>query len=159
MAQKLTHLDAKGQARMVDVGGKGATLRKARAEGRMVMSPEACRLAREGNLPKGDLLSVARVAGIFGAKMTPGLVPLCHPVALSHVSVDFRWEEDGRTLAVLTEARARDVTGVEMEALTACALACLSLYDMVKGVDKAAVIGPIQLVSKSGGKSGRYRRR
>jgi cyclic pyranopterin phosphate synthase len=159
VAQKLTHLDSRGQARMVDVGGKRPTLRKARAEGRLVLSEEAWRLAREGNLPKGDLLATARVAGILAAKKTPGLIPLCHPVALSHVAVDFRWEEDGRTLAVETEAHARDVTGVEMEALTACALACLTLYDMVKGVDKGAVIGPIQLVSKSGGKSGRYRRR
>ena len=159
MARKLTHLDASGTARMVDVGGKSATLRKARAEGRLVMSPEACRLARAGNLPKGDLLSVARVAGILAAKRTPDLIPLCHTIALSTVSVDFRWEDDGRTLAVATQAQARDVTGVEMEALTACAVACLSLYDMVKGVDKGAVIGPIRLVSKSGGKSGRYRRR
>ena len=159
MAERLTHLDPSGQARMVDVGGKGITLRKARAEGRLTMGPEAFRLAREGNLPKGDLLSVARVAGILAAKRTPELIPLCHPVALSHVAVDFRWAEAERALVVEAEARARDVTGVEMEALTACLVACLTLYDMVKGVDKGAVIGPVQLVSKSGGKSGRYRRR
>jgi cyclic pyranopterin phosphate synthase len=143
---------------MVDVGSKSPTLRQAVAEGLLSMSPEAFEAARGGRLPKGDLLAVARVAGILGAKATPHLVPLCHPVALTAVEVDFEWMEGDRALRVLSRASARDVTGVEMEALAACAAACLALYDMVKSADRRAEIGPIRLLEKRGGKSGHFRR-
>ncbi len=158
MSRRLTHLDERGQAVMVDVGSKPATLRTAVASGCVSMGPEAYRLASSGELPKGDLLAAARVAGILAAKATPALIPLCHPVALTQVGVDFRWEDEDCRLHVETRASARDATGVEMEALTACAVACLTLYDMVKGVDRSAVIGPIQLIEKTGGKSGHFRR-
>jgi cyclic pyranopterin phosphate synthase len=151
-------LDAEGRARMVDVGMKAPTLRTAVARGRLLMGEESFRLARQGDLPKGDLLAAARLAGIMAAKQTPHLVPLCHPVTLTHVAVEFEWEESERSLCVEARASARDLTGVEMEAMTACCVACLTLYDMVKGVDKGAVIGPIMLMEKSGGKSGRFRR-
>ncbi len=158
MSGKLTHLDETGAARMVDVGGKEPSRRTAWARGRVTMGEEAYGLAREGNLPKGDLLSVARLAGIMAAKATPGLIPLCHVITLEAVSVDFEWDDESRSIRVDAKAAARDVTGVEMEALTACTVACLALYDMIKGVDKGAVIGPVQLVEKTGGKSGRFRR-
>ncbi len=158
MSGKLTHLDETGAARMVDVGGKNPTPRTAWARGRVTMGEEAYVLAREGNLPKGDLLSVARLAGIMAAKATPGLIPLCHVIALEAASVDFEWDDQSRAIQVDVQASARDVTGVEMEALTACTVACLALYDMIKGVDKGAVIGPVALVEKTGGKSGRFRR-
>lgn len=158
MSRSLTHLDASGRATMVDVGAKRPTRRIARAEGRLRMGPAAFAAARNGDLPKGDLLSAANLAGILGAKATPSLIPLCHPVALSHVGLEFRWDEGDSSLWVEASATARDATGVEMEALTACAVACLTLYDMVKGVDKGAEIGPIRLLEKTGGKSGHFRR-
>jgi len=158
VSDKLTHLDQDGKARMVDVGGKEPTRRTARAAGRVSMGEKAYRLARAGDLPKGDLLAVARVAGIMAAKATPQLIPLCHVIALNAIAVDFEWEDETRCIRVESSASARDVTGVEMEALTACTVACLALYDMIKGVDKGAVIGPVRLVEKTGGKSGHFRR-
>jgi len=158
VTQRLSHLDGRGQARMVDVGGKRRTRRRALAEGFVAMGPRAYALARSGDLPKGDLLATARIAGILAAKSVPSLIPLCHVVALAQVSVDFQWDDARNTVRVVAEAAALDVTGVEMEAMTACAVACLTLYDMVKGVDKGAEVGPIRLLRKSGGKSGLYRR-
>lgn len=158
MTEELSHLDERGQARMVDVGGKQKTRRLAVAEGFVVMGPRAYAAARGGDLPKGDLLGTARIAGILAAKAVPSLIPLCHVVALARVSVDFQWDDPRCTVRVVAEAAALDVTGVEMEAMTACAVACLTLYDMVKGVDKGAEVGPIRLLSKSGGKSGVFRR-
>jgi len=158
VTQRLSHLDGRGQARMVDVGGKRRTRRRALAEGFVAMGPRAYALARSGDLPKGDLLATARIAGILAAKSVPSLIPLCHVVALAQVSVDFQWDDARNTVRVVAEAAALDVTGVEMEAMTACAVACLTLYDMVKGVDKGAEVGPIRLLRKSGGKSGVYRR-
>jgi cyclic pyranopterin phosphate synthase len=143
---------------MVDVGEKPESLRTATARGSIRMAPSAYTRAREGNLPKGDLISTARIAGIQGAKQTPHLIPLCHPIQLDAISLDFEWEDETCTVHVMAASRARAATGVEMEALTACAVACLTLYDMVKGLDKGATIGPLMLLAKAGGKSGTYRR-
>jgi cyclic pyranopterin phosphate synthase len=159
VTRKLSHLDETGQAHMVDVGAKPVTVRTARAEGRLKMGAGAYALARAGDLPKGDLLTQARVAAILAAKQTPHLIPLCHPVALTRLDVDFRWQDREHAVVVETAASARDATGVEMEAMVACGVACLALYDMVKGVDRAASIGPVRLLEKTGGKSGRFQRR
>jgi cyclic pyranopterin phosphate synthase len=152
----LTHLDEKGAARMVDVGDKPSTRRVARAQGRVVMSPATLELLAQGGLPKGDALAVARVAGIMAAKRTPELIPLCHPLPISSVSLDFTLEPG----AVLIEAVVATTapTGVEMEALTAVSVAALALYDMIKSVEKGASIAGVWLAEKSGGKSGHYRR-
>jgi cyclic pyranopterin phosphate synthase len=153
---RLTHVDAAGAARMVDVSAKDSTPRVARASGRVLVSAEVIELLRGDGVPKGDALGVARVAGILGAKRTPDLVPLCHPIALTGVTVDLRLAED----AVLIEAAVRttDRTGVEMEALTAVATAALALVDMVKAVDKAAVITDVRVEEKTGGASGTWLR-
>jgi cyclic pyranopterin phosphate synthase len=153
---RLTHVDAAGAAHMVDVSAKDSTSRVARASGRVLVSAEVIELLRGDGVPKGDALGVARVAGILGAKRTPDLVPLCHPIALTGVTVDLRLAED----AVLIEAAVRttDRTGVEMEALTAVATAALALVDMVKAVDKAAVITDVRVEEKTGGASGTWLR-
>ena len=153
---KLTHIDETGAARMVDVTGKEVTARVARASGRVRLSPAAVAALRRGDLPKGDALGVARIAGIAGAKRTPDLVPLCHPIGLHGVTVDLDITDDG--VSIRTEARTADRTGVEMEALTAASVAALALVDMVKAVDRAAVITDIQVEEKSGGRSGSWRR-
>jgi cyclic pyranopterin phosphate synthase len=155
---KLTHLDESGAAQMVDVGGKPATRREAIATGRVSMSPQALQLLAEGSLAKGDALAVARVGGIQAAKRCSDLVPLCHPLMLSSVEVDFQLDE--ASSAVLIEARCRVAgqTGVEMEALTAVSVAALTLYDMCKAADKNMVIGDICLQRKTGGKSGDWHR-
>ena len=152
--QGFTHLDETGAARMVDVSGKDVTAREAVAAGRVLVSAEVVELLRGPGVPKGDALSVARIAGIMGAKQTPQLIPLCHPLALSGVTVDLVVADD----AVEIEARVRttDRTGVEMEALTAVAVAGLAVIDMVKAVDKRASITDVRLLSKSGGKSGDF---
>lgn len=152
---KLTHLDEQGNARMVDVGGKAQTQRLAVASGRIRMSPEALTAIREGNAPKGDVLGAARIAGIMAAKRTADLIPLCHPLALDAVTVDFAFE-DG---AVRATARASLTgrTGVEMEALTATSVALLTIYDMAKAMDRGMVIEDLRLVEKHGGKSGSWR--
>lgn len=156
MADELTHLDAKGQARMVDVGGKAPTERRALARGRVRLAPATVELIRDGKAPKGDVLAVARVAGIMAAKRTPELIPLCHPLPLSSVAVELSLEPE----AVLIEASASTnaPTGVEMEALTAVSVAALAVYDMIKAVQKDAVIEDICLLEKTGGKSGRFKR-
>ena len=153
---RLTHLDEAGQARMVDVSGKDVTVRTARASGRVLLSAEAVAALRDGRVPKGDALAVARIAGIAGAKRTPDLIPLCHPLGLHGVSVDLAVNDWG--VAIEASVKTADRTGVEMEALTSVSVAALTLIDMVKSVDKAAVITDVRLEAKDGGKSGSWHR-
>ena len=155
-AARLSHLDDSGKARMVDVGGKAVTSREALARGEITMSAKALALIRSGKVAKGDPLQTARLAGIMAAKQTASLIPLCHPLPLTHVSVELIPTRRGYRIEsrVRTDAK----TGVEMEALTAVSVAALTIYDMVKAVDKEMVIGDICLVEKSGGRSGHYRR-
>lgn len=153
----LTHLDDEGRARMVDVSVKEPTLRRAVAEGTVCMLPATLARVRASDLAKGDALAVARLAGIQGAKRTPDLVPLCHPVRLDHVRVDVDPSGEDRVL-IRAEVVAFDRTGVEMEAFTAVSAAALALYDMVKGIDRGAVVESIRLVSKDGGRSGPWAR-
>jgi cyclic pyranopterin phosphate synthase len=148
----MTHVDAEGAARMVDVSGKEITVRRAVAAGRLVTTPEVVALLRGEGLPKGDALAVARIAGIMGAKRTPDLVPLCHPIGLHGVTVDLRITDTGVDITATT--RTADRTGVEMEALTAVATAGLTLIDMVKAVDPAASIEAVRVLRKEGGKTG-----
>ncbi len=152
---KLTHLDESGNARMVDVGGKAETRRVAIASGRIRMSPEALAAIRDGAVPKGDVLAAARIAGIMAAKKTAELIPLCHPLALDAVTVDFAVEDDGVRSTATASLSGR--TGVEMEAMTAVSVALLTIYDMAKALDKAMVIDAVRLVEKRGGKSGDWR--
>lgn len=152
---RLTHLDRKGQARMVDVSAKPPTLRLAVAGGSIRMSGEAWRALRSGRAGKGDAVALARVAGIAAAKRTSELIPLCHAIPLEHVGVDVRFGR-GRTIEVEATARARWSTGVEMEALVAAMTALLTLYDMAKAIDRGMTIGPVRLLEKSGGRSGTY---
>jgi cyclic pyranopterin monophosphate synthase len=152
----LTHLDESGQARMVDVSAKAVTARSATATGRVLLSPVAVAALREGNLPKGDALAVARIAGIQGAKRTPDLIPLCHPIGLHSVSVDLLVTDDGVSITAVTKTA--DRTGVEMEALTAVATAGLALIDMIKAVDPGAVITDVRVAEKTGGKTGTWTR-
>ena len=154
---RLTHVDETGAARMVDVTAKDVTDRVAVATGRVLVSDEVVSLLRGDGLPKGDALGVARVAGIMAAKRTPDLVPLCHPLAISGVTVDLEVVDDA--VAITATVRTTDRTGVEMEALTAVSVAALTVVDMVKAVDKAAVITDIRVESKTGGKSGPWQRR
>lgn len=156
-APRLSHIDATGRAVMVDVGHKAATTREAWAQGAITMSAAALRAVRSGTVAKGDVLQVARLAGIMAAKQTASLIPLCHPLPLSHVSVELTPQRRGYRIDARVRTTAQ--TGVEMEALTAVSVAALTVYDMVKAVDKSMVIGDIVLVEKVGGKSGRYRRR
>src|SRR5262245_30395783 len=153
---KLSHLDDQGRASMVDVSAKGATERTASAEAVIVLSKEAYDLVISGTAKKGDVLATARIAGIMAAKKTSELIPLCHPLALSHASVDFTPEPERHALRIVAGARTTGPTGVEMEALTAASVAALTVYDMVKAVDRSAVIESIRLLSKSGGKSGTF---
>jgi len=156
VSDRFTHLDEAGAARMVDVGDKAVTARTATATGRVDLSPETVALLRGQGMPKGDALAVARIAGIMGAKRTPDLVPLCHPISLSGVTVDLVVDDAG--VAVTATARTTDRTGVEMEALTAVSVACLTLVDMTKAVDPRAVIGAVQVETKTGGKTGDWTR-
>lgn len=155
---RLTHLDEQGQAHMVDVGDKAATSRRAVAEGCVVMLPETLALIRAGDAKKGDVLGTARLAGIMAAKRTHELIPLCHPLAITKVSVDLALDETLPGVRVTAEVRVGGQTGVEMEALTAVSVACLTVYDMVKAADRGMRIEGIQLLHKSGGKSGVYER-
>jgi cyclic pyranopterin phosphate synthase len=152
---RLTHLDEKGAAHMVDVSAKPVTAREAVATGIVTMSAEALAAIHEGKVAKGDVLAVARIAGIQAAKRTSDLIPLCHPLGLSSVTVDFERLDNG--LRVTATARTSGQTGVEMEAMTATTVALLTIYDMAKAIDRAMVIGEIRLRSKSGGKSGEWR--
>ncbi|MCG7529378.1 cyclic pyranopterin monophosphate synthase MoaC [Streptomyces sp. OfavH-34-F] len=149
---RLTHIDEAGAARMVDVSGKDVTARVARAAGRVLVSPRVIELLRGEGVPKGDALATARIAGIMGAKRTPDLIPLCHPLAVSGVGVELTVADDA--VEISATVKTTDRTGVEMEALTAVSVAALTVVDMVKAVDKAAVITDIRVESKSGGKSG-----
>jgi cyclic pyranopterin phosphate synthase len=154
---KLTHVDARGRIRMVDVGDKPVTDREAIARGSITMSKDARKLIASGKVKKGDPLQAARLAGIMAAKKTSELIPLCHPLNLSHVSVELTPTKTG--YGIESRVRITGQTGVEMEALTAVAVAALTLYDMVKAVDKTMVIGDIELLEKKGGRSGHYRRK
>jgi cyclic pyranopterin phosphate synthase len=155
LAKKLTHLGKSGEARMVDVSAKVATERTAIAEGRVVMMKSTLDLVLKGNAKKGDVLGAARLAGIMAAKRTHELIPLCHPLALSKVEVDIAPERGG--LKVRSTVKVKGPTGVEMEALTAVSVACLTIYDMVKAVERGMRIEGIRLIEKLGGKSGHYR--
>ena len=152
----LTHLDPLGRARMVDVTPKDPTHRRAVARGRVNMTPDTASLVARGAITKGDVLAVARVAGIQAAKRTPDLIPLCHPLLVGSVLVNFRIEDD--FIEVEAQVDTIDRTGVEMEAMTACSVACLTIYDMCKSADRAMVIGELTLWEKTGGRSGTYRR-
>lgn len=159
MKDELTHLDHSGQARMVDVGGKPVTMREALAEGRVRMSAETLKKALAGDSKKGSVRAAAEFAGIMAAKRTAELIPLCHQIALSSVTVEIYADETAGALMVTARAKTAGQTGVEMEALTAVAIACLTIYDMLKASDRAMVIDSITLLEKSGGASGDYRAR
>jgi len=154
-AKKLTHIDAKGAARMVDVSAKPATDRRATARGKLLLTRATLDLIRAGRTPKGDVLAAARIAGIMAAKRTPDLIPLAHPLPLSHASVELSFERDG--IAIEATVGTTAATGVEMEALTAVVVAGLTLYDMLKAIERGARLTDVRLVAKSGGRSGEYR--
>jgi cyclic pyranopterin phosphate synthase len=153
---KLSHLDAHGAARMVDVTEKNATAREAQASAVIVLSPDAYNAALSSDAPKGDVLGVARLAGIMAAKRTSELIPLCHPIPLTGATIEFELQDERSALRILATARTTAQTGVEMEALVAATVAALTVYDMVKAIDRGPVIEHIRLLSKSGGKSGTY---
>lgn len=156
MSDRLTHIDEDGRAHMVDVAGKADTARRALARGFISLAPDTLAAIAEGRAKKGDVLAVAELAGIMAAKKTADLIPLCHPLPLSRVKLVLTPQDDG--VSVEAEVGCTGKTGVEMEALTAVSVACLTIYDMVKAMDKAAIIGPIELVEKSGGKSDDFTR-
>jgi len=153
---EFTHLDSEGNARMVDVSDKDASERTATAKGSVLMRPETMAMIVEGGVKKGDVLSVARLAGIMGAKRTPDLVPLCHPLALTSITVDLACDAERNAVDITATCKLKGQTGVEMEALTAVAVAALTVYDMCKAVDRAMRITDIRLVHKAGGKSGTF---
>ena len=158
MENKLTHFNAAGEAHMVDVGSKNITTREGVAEGRIYMQPETLKKIMEGNHKKGDVLGIARVAGIMAAKKTPDLIPLCHPIAITAVEVDLTPEPDKNAVYCRATVRCTGNTGVEMETLTAVQVALLTIYDMCKAVDRGMTMTDIGLLAKSGGKSGAWRR-
>jgi cyclic pyranopterin phosphate synthase len=154
----LTHLDGEGTARMVDVGGKPVTGRRAVARAVVRMAPETAAAVAAGDAPKGDVLGTARIAGIQAAKRTGELIPLCHPLALDHVDVEAQLDASAGTVTLTAEARVTARTGVEMEAMTAAAVAALTVYDMVKGLERGVTVEEVRLISKSGGRSGDWQR-
>jgi len=156
MTNPLTHFDQQGQAHMVDVGGKQETRRVARAAGRITMQPETLQLISKGNAKKGDVLGVARIAAIQGAKRTADLIPLCHPLALTRVEVEFSLDLDSSLVECFVTAETFGRTGVEMEALAAVSAALLTIYDMCKAVDRGMVVSDIRLLEKTGGRSGHW---
>jgi cyclic pyranopterin phosphate synthase len=156
--KRLSHVDRHGRARMVDISDKGETKREAVARGVITMQPETLRMIQQGSLPKGDVLAAARLAGVMAAKRVPDLIPLCHPLLLTSAEIEFTPVERAGRLDIESRVRITGRTGAEMEALTAVAVAALTVYDICKAVDKAMVIGSIRLVVKKGGKSGTYRR-
>jgi cyclic pyranopterin phosphate synthase len=156
VSDKLTHLNERGEAHIVDIGGKAITARRAVARAVLEAQPGTIEAITGGTLKKGDALAVARIAGIMAAKKTSDLIPLCHPIGLNKVEVDIT--ADGNTLTILATAETSDRTGVEMEAMTAASVAALTLYDMAKGIDRAMRVTAIELMEKSGGKSGEFRR-
>ena len=153
-----THLDEAGRARMVDVGAKAVTRRTATARGQVLMKPETLRLIESGGMKKGDVLAVAQVAGVMGAKRTSDVIPLCHPLPLSGVDLDFRLDPALPGIEITATARVTGKTGVEMEALTAVTVAALTIYDMCKAIDRGMIIDRVRLIHKAGGKSGEFRR-
>jgi cyclic pyranopterin phosphate synthase len=155
--ERLTHLDESGSARMVDVGAKPDTERMAAAGGSVYMQPETLRLIREGALKKGDVLTIARLAGIMGAKKTSDLIPLCHPLPLTHIDLELTLDEGKSAVHITATARTLGKTGVEMEALTAVTIAALTIYDMAKAVDRAMRLSDIRLLEKHGGQHGDYK--
>jgi cyclic pyranopterin phosphate synthase len=158
LSDQLTHLDAQGHATMVDVGDKAVTSRTAVAQGEVQMQALTLAAIRDGNVPKGDVLAAARIAGIMAAKKTPELIPLCHTLLLSKVAVEFEVDEAAQRVLITATVRCNGQTGVEMEALTAVSVAALTIYDMAKALDKGMTIGAIRLMEKQGGKSGEWRR-
>jgi len=155
---KLSHLDAHGHVCMVDVSAKPDTVRVAIAQGKIVMRPSTLQLVLEGTIKKGDVLTVAKIAAIQGAKRTSELIPMCHPIPITGLEIDFARDKKEASISVTTTVTSSGKTGVEMEALTACATALLTIYDMCKAVEKGMTIGPIQLIEKRGGKSGTWNR-
>jgi cyclic pyranopterin monophosphate synthase len=158
MTERLTHLDPAGRARMVDVSDKAASDRRARARAVVRVSPQTADSVKAGDTPKGDVLGTARIAGIQAAKRTSELIPLCHPLALSFVGVEGEIDSETGEITLIAEARTTGPTGVEMEALTAASVAALTVYDMIKGIERGARIAEIELIEKSGGRSGEWRR-
>ncbi|HEY3275039.1 MAG TPA: cyclic pyranopterin monophosphate synthase MoaC [Syntrophorhabdaceae bacterium] len=156
---ELTHLDKEGKARMVDVSGKAETEREAKARGRVKMARATYELVRTGQGPKGDIFTVAKIAGIMGAKRTSEMIPLCHPLPLTHLDVTFDFDDAEAVVTITSSAKTRGQTGVEMEALTCAMVTALTVYDMCKAVDKGIELGPFFLLEKSGGKSGAYKRK
>jgi cyclic pyranopterin phosphate synthase len=156
--EQLTHLDQSGQARMVDVSAKEPTLRRARARATVLVSPQTAEAVCRGDTPKGEVLGTARIAGIQAAKRTWELIPLCHPLSLTHVGVEASVDPAAGAITLVADARTTGPTGVEMEALTAAAVAALTVYDMVKGIERGARITEVVLLEKSGGRSGEWRR-
>ena len=156
MSDKLTHINAKGEAHMVDVSDREETVRTATAAGKVLLSKEVLALIADGTAPKGDVLATARVAGIMGAKKTPELIPLCHPLAISSVNVELTVESDG--VAIVAKVKIADLTGVEMEALTAVSIAGLTIIDMIKALDPFATITNVQVIEKDGGRNGHWHR-
>jgi cyclic pyranopterin phosphate synthase len=154
---RLSHIDADGKAVMVDVSDKDITDRIATATGSVIMEPETLRLIEEGGVKKGDVLSVARLAGIMGAKKTPDLIPLCHPLALNSIEIELTLDTDRNAVDISATCRVKGRTGVEMEALTAVSIAALTIYDMCKAVDRSMRLTDIRLMEKSGGRSGDFR--
>ena len=154
---ELTHIDRDGRAGMVDVGDKEVTDRRARARARLAVLPETARAIKRGDGPKGEVVQVARIAGIQAAKKTAGLIPLAHPLALTYVDVSISLDEGAGTVEIVGEARTKERTGVELEAMTACSVAALTVYDMVKGVERGVKIEEIVLIEKQGGRSGHWR--
>lgn len=152
--EKLTHIDETGKPRMVDVSGKPETLREAVTKGTVFMKPETLKLIQQGQIAKGDVLTVAQIAGIMAAKQTPNLIPLCHPLLLGEIRVEFQIDEPNSAILITSTVKNTGQTGVEMEAMTATAVAALTIYDMCKAVDRGMRIDNIRLVRKSGGKSG-----
>ena len=155
MSKSLTHIDSDGSARMVDIGGKAETPRVAVASGRITMTTEALATVRAGNAPKGDVLGTARVAGIMAAKKTADLIPMCHPLTIDAVNIDFMFEDTAIHVTAMVSLTGK--TGVEMEAIIAASIALLTIYDMTKALDKSMIIGGIRLIEKRGGKSGHWR--
>lgn len=154
---KLTHFNESGEAHMVDIGEKDITARRAVVKGRISMLAETLDLIKQGKHKKGDVLGIARTAGIMATKRTADLIPLCHPLALTHVSVDFEIDDSGNSIECTVSTETRGQTGVEMEALTGAQIALLTIYDMCKAVDRGMVIGELRLIEKSGGKSGHWK--
>ena len=155
----LSHVDSEGRARMVDVSAKAETEREARAFGRVKMSQEAYAAVRQGQGPKGDVFTVAKIAGIMGAKKTPDLVPLCHPLPINFVDVAYTFKDDEGVIEIVSAVKVKGSTGVEMEAVTCAMITALTIYDMCKAIDKAIELGPFYLLEKSGGKSGVFKRK